>query len=358
MDEDSASGHHRSGGTGLLPGNYSRVLEELKARVRSVQARAATAVNRELIALYLEIGRRLAEQDTSWGTKIVEHLAKDLKASFPEMRGFSRTNLFYMRQVYLAWADSNESVQQLVGQIPWGHNLALVSKIDDPDARTWYLQQTVAHGWSRAALTVQIESRLHARQGKALTNFERTQVPIHSDLAQQTLKDPYVFDFLALGDDARERELEQGLIDHIQRFLLELGVGFAFIGRQVHLEVGDEDFYIDLLFYHLRLRCYVVIELKAIPFKPEHAGKMNFYLSAVDDQMRHPDDQPSIGLLLCKSKNSLMVEYALRDLSKPIGVAEWETRIVASLPEELKGSLPTVEDLEAELGRGSDNDEE
>jgi len=250
-DGNSAGEHHSNGGTVLLPGNYARVLEELKARVRSVQARAATAVNQELIALYLDIGRRLAQQDTSWGTKVVEHLARDLKAAFPEMRGFSRTNLFYMRQVHLAWADADESVQQLVGQIPWGHNLALVSKVDDPGDRTWYLQQTVAHGWSRAVLTVQIESDLHARQGKALTNFGRTLDPGDSDLAQQTLKDPYVFDFLTIGDDAKERELEQGLIDHIQRFLLELGLGFAFVGRQVHLEVGDEDFYIDLLFYLL-----------------------------------------------------------------------------------------------------------
>ncbi|MBI2894942.1 MAG: DUF1016 domain-containing protein [Deltaproteobacteria bacterium] len=340
-----------------LPANYAEVLEDLKARVRTAQLKAAVTVNRELIALYMEIGRRLAEQDTSWGTKVVERLARDLKGAFPEMAGFSRTNLFYMRQVYLAWAGAGDSVQQLVGLVPWGHHLVLVSKVDQPDMRTWYLEQAVAHGWSRAVLTVQIESGLHLRQGKALTNFDRTLPPDRSDLAQQTLKDPYVFDFLTLSEEARERELEQGLIDHIQRFLLELGVGFAFVGRQVHLEVDGDDFYIDLLFYHLRLRCFIVIELKAVPFRPEFAGKMNFYLSAVDTQMRHPEDRPSIGLLLCKSKNRLMVEYALRDVRKPIGVAEWETRLVTSLPQELKGTLPTVEEIEAEIGRVPEHEE-
>ncbi len=200
-------------------------------------------------------------------------------------------------------------------------------------------------------LTLHIDSKLHKRQGKALTNFSKTLPAPQCDLAQQTLKDPYLFDFLILGPDVRERDIELALIEHVQRFLLELGVGFAFVGRQVHLQVGEEDFYIDLLFYHLKLRCFVVIELKAVPFRPEFAGKMNFYLSAVDAQMRHPHDQPSIGLLLCKSKEQLVVEYALRDLSKPIGVAEWETRLVESLPDELMGSLPTVQQIEQELGR-------
>lgn len=339
----------------LLPTNYVVVLEELKARVRMVQAKAAAHVNQELIALYLEIGRRLAEQDTGWGSRVVERLAKDLKTAFPEMRGFSRSNLFYMRQVYQAWADADETVQQLVGQIPWGHHLVLLAKLKDTDTRTWYLRAAIAHGWSRALLSAQIESGLHARQGKAQTNFERTLAPERSDLARQTLKDPYVFDFLTLGEEARERDLEQGLIDHIQRFLLELGVGFAFVGRRVHLEVGEEDFYIDLLFYHLRLRCFVVIELKTVPFKPEFAGKMNFYLSAVDAKLRHPDDGHSIGLLLCKSKNRLTVEYALRDLNKPIGVSDWETKIVASLPDELRGDLPTVEEMEAEFSKAGTN---
>jgi len=333
----------------LLPSNYAEVLADLKARVRSAQLGAATSVNRELITLYLDIGRRLATQDRSWGNKVVERLARDLKAEFPEMAGFSRTNLFYMRQVYSAWAEADDSVQQLVGLIPWGHHLALVSKVDDPDVRAWYLAKAVEHGWSRSVLTLQIESRLYERQGKALTNFPATLPAPQCDLAQQTLKDPYVFDFLTIGNDARERDLEQGLLDHIQRFLLELGVGFAFVGRQIHLEVGEQDFYVDLLFYHLKLRCFVVIELKAVPFEPEFAGKLNFYLSAVDDLLRHPADEPTIGLLLCKARNRLVVEYALRDIDKPMGVAEWKTRLVDTLPEELRGSLPTIEEIEAEL---------
>jgi len=336
----------------LLPANYAEILAELQAQVRAAQSKAATSVNRELIAMYLRIGQRLAEleQDAGWGDSVVERLAKDMRAAFPGVSGFSRTNLFYMRQVYRAWADAGERVQQLVGQIPWGHHLLLLTKVKASPARAFYLEQTVAHGWSRAVLAVQIETKLHERQGRALTNFDRTMPSVEADLAQQTLKDPYVFDFLTLGPAAKERDLERALVDHVQQFLLELGVGFAFVGRQVHIEVGGSDFYLDLLFYHLKLRCFVVIELKAVPFEPEFAGKMNFYLSAVDAEMRHPDDKPSIGLLLCKAKDHLVVEYALRDLHKPIGVAEWETRIHASLPEELRGSLPTVEELEAELG--------
>ncbi|MEM9488933.1 MAG: PDDEXK nuclease domain-containing protein [Myxococcota bacterium] len=332
-----------------LPSNYGEVLAQLKVRVRSTQVQAATVVNRELISLYLEIGCQLAAQDRSWGKKVIERLALDLRAAFPGMKGFSRSNLFYMRQVYSAWAGADESVQQLVGLIPWGHHLALVAKVEEPTVRAWYLRQAVEHGWSRAVLTVQIESRLHERQGRALSNFAATLPKADSDLAQQTLKDPYIFDFLTLGEDARERDLEQGLLDHIQRFLLELGLGFAFVGRQVHLRVEDEDFYIDLLFYHLKLRRFVVIELKARPFEPEFAGKLNFYLSAVDEQMRHTSDRPTIGILLCKGKSRLVVEYALRGLNKPVGVADWETQLVETLPEDLEGSLPSIEDIEAEL---------
>ena len=333
----------------LLPSNYAVVLASLKAQVRSAQTKAATSVNRELLALYIEIGRQLTEQHR-WGGAIVERLARDLRAEFPNMSGFSRTNLFYMKKVHAAWADADPKVQQLVGQVPWGHHIALVSKVKAPQARLFYLSQAIEHGWSRSMLTIQIETRLHERQGRALTNFADTLAPADSDLAQQTLKDPYIFDFLTLAADARERELEEGLVDHIQRFLMELGVGFAFVGRQVHLEVSDQDFYLDLLFYHLKLRCFVVIELKAGTFKPEFAGKLNFYLSAVDDQMRQALDGPTIGLLLCKEKNHLLVEYALRDMSKPLGVAEWQTQLVEQLPEGLRGSLPTIEELEAELG--------
>lgn len=338
----------------LLPTNYTAVLADLKAKVGATQLQAAASVNRELVGLYLEIGRQLAAQDTSWGTKVVEQLARDLKAAFPEMSGFSRTNLFYMKQVYLAWKDADESVQQAVGLIPWGHHLLLVARLPDPSVRAWYLMATVEHGWSRGVLAMQIETRLCERSGKALTNFQKSLPPEKSDLAQQTLKDPYVFDFLTLGSSAREHQLEQGLIDHIQKFLLALGVGFAFVGRQVHLEVAGEDFYLDLLFYHLKLRCFVVIELKAVPFQAEFAGKLNFYLSAVDDLFRHPTDGPTIGLILCKSKKRVLVEYALRDLAKPIGVAEWQTKLVEALPEDLRGSLPSVEELESELGEASE----
>jgi predicted nuclease of restriction endonuclease-like (RecB) superfamily len=235
--------------------------------------------------------------------------------------------------------------------IPWGQNVILLQKLKDPLLRLWYAHKAIEHGWSRAVLTQHIETQLHKREGKAVTNFQRTLPPPQSDLAEQTLKDPYNFDFLTLRSNAHERDLEQGLLDHIQKFLLELGVGFAFVGRQYHLEISGQDYYLDLLFYHLHLRCYVVIDLKMKAFEPEFAGKMNFYLSAVDDQLRHTDDKASIGLLLCKERDHLTVEYALRDLKKPIGVAQWQTKLVESLPKNLKGSLPTVEEIEAELGR-------
>jgi len=334
----------------VLPANYAEILHDLKQRIRAAHAKAATAVNTELIHLYLHIGRTLSIQAATagWGDKVVERLARDLRAAFPAMKGFSRTNVFYMRQVYEAWASADASVQQLVGQIPWGHHLVLLAKLDALDQRAFYLRQAVTHGWSRAVLTVQIESRLHARQGRAISNFSRTLEP-QSDRAQSTLKDPYLFDFLTLADDARERDLEQGLIDHVQKFLLELGVGFAFVGRQMALEVSGQEFRLDLLFYHLRLRCYVVIDLKTGDFKPEYAGKMNFYLSAVDDRSRHADDKPSIGLILCKTRHRLIVEYALRDMRKPIGVSEWQAKLVKSLPRALAGSLPSVKQIEEEL---------
>jgi predicted nuclease of restriction endonuclease-like (RecB) superfamily len=242
---------------------------------------------------------------------------------------------------------TGREIPAVLGQIPWFHNVILVEKIKDPLERLWYAHQTVEHGWSRDILAHQIESGLYERQGQAVTNFKRTLPAPQSDLAHQAIKDPYTFDFLTLAGDARERELEKGLVDHIQRFLLELGVGFAFVGRQVHLEVEGDDFYIDLLFYHLRLRCYVVIELKNGPFKPEYAGKMNFYLSAVDDRLRHKDDNPSIGMILCRSRKKLIAEYALRDTHKPIGVSAY--KLTKALPKKLKGTLPAIKDLEAEL---------
>jgi len=242
-----------------------------------------------------------------------------------------------------------EIVQGALAQITWYHNLALLEKLDDANERLWYARQTVEHGWSRNVLALQIESGLHTRQGMAVTNFAQSLPPSDSDMASHVFKDPYLFDFLGTADPRREREVEQALVDHIQQFLLELGSGFAFVGRQVQLEVGDQNFALDLLFYHLKLRCYVVIELKAVPFAPGFVGQLNMYLSAVDDLLRHPDDKPTIGLLLCREKNRLVVEYALRGLNKPIGVADWETRIVEQLPDDLKGSLPTVEEIEAEF---------
>jgi predicted nuclease of restriction endonuclease-like (RecB) superfamily len=312
--------------------------------------RAVLSVNRELILLYWHIGREIlrCQRDEGWGAKVVERLAKDLRAEFPEMRGFSRANLLSMRAFAEVYPD-DAIVQKPDGQLPWGQNILLLAKVKNPEQRLWYARQNLEHGWSRAVLSAQVETGAHTRAGKALTNFKQTLPPPQSDLAQQALKDPYVFDFLTLSVDARERELEQGLVDHVQKFLLELGVGFAFVGRQVHLEVGKEDYYLDLLFYHLKLRSYVVIDLKMEPFKPEFAGKMNFYLSAVDDRMRGPQDQPTIGLLLCRDKNRITVEYALRNMAKPIGVAQWRTRLVESLPKNLKGALPSVEDLEKEL---------
>ncbi len=304
-----------------------------------------------MILLYWHIGREIlrCQHEQGWGAKVVDRLSLDLRTEFPEMSGLSRSNLLYMRAFAAAYP-SIEIVQQLAGQIPWFHNCVLLDRVKDPAAREWYARKTIEHGWSRSVLTVQIESRLRERSGKAITNFDRTLPPEQSDLAREVLKDPYTFDFLTLADNAIERDLERGLTEHIEKFLLELGVGFAFVGRQVRLDVGDDEFSIDLLFYHLRLRCYVVIDLKMKRFRPEDAGKMNFYLSTVDDLLRHPDDRPTIGLLLCKDKNRVTVEYALRDIAKPIGVAEWQTQLVDSLPQDLQGQLPSIADIERELG--------
>jgi len=358
-----------------LPSGYAGLLADLKTRIRAAQLRAVVSVNRELIQLYWDIGKTIVEAQKlkGYGKQVVERLAEDLHEAFPKMDGFSPRNVWRMRAFYLAWTEGGKQNQpsggnldakilpQLVAEltgpnlprpvaeIPWGHNVLLLEKISAPVLRLWYAHKAIEHGWSRAVLTHHIEAQLHKREGKAVTNFQRTLPPPQSDLAEQTLKDPYNFDFLTLQTDAHERDLEQGLLDHIQKFLLELGVGFAFVGRQYHMEIGGQDYYLDLLFYHLKLRCYIVIDLKMEAFKPEFAGKMNFYLSAMDDQLRHADDQPSIGLLLCKERDHLTVEYALRDLKKPIGVAQWQTKLVESLPKNLKGSLPTVAEIEAEL---------
>ena len=331
------------------PAGYAEFLAELKQRIERAQLRASLAVNRELVLLYWQIGREiLSRQDReSWGAKVIDRLAADLKRSFPDMRGFSPRNLKYMRAFAEAWAEE-EFVQAVLAQITWYHNIALIEKLQTAEDREWYARATVQHGWSRNILVHQIESALHERQGKAVTNFDRALPSPQSDLAQQITKDPYKFDFLMLGTDSQERDLERGLLEHLRQFLLELGVGFAFVGSQYRLQVGSEEFVLDLLFYHLKLRAYVVIDLKMQAFRPEFSGKMNFYLTAVNDLLRHQDDQPSIGLILCKTRDRVVAEYSLRDVSKPIGVSEYQ--LAAALPEKLKGTLPTIEELENELG--------
>ena len=283
--------------------SYQDLLARLKSQIRTAQVRAAIAVNRELVLLYWEIGKEILQRqaEEGWGSKVVDRLAKDLRSEFPDMSGLSRTNLLYMRAFAEIWSDE-AIVQQVVGQLPWGHNVRLLDLVKHREERLWYAHAAIENGWSRNVLVLQIESGLYRRQGKAITNFQATLPAPQSDLAQQIIKDPYIFDFLTLTTEARERDLERGLLEHLRQFLIELGTGFAFVGSQVPLEVGGEDFKVDLLFYHLKLRCFCVIDLKMTPFKPEYAGKMNFYLSAVHDMFRHPDDKPSIGLTLCKTR--------------------------------------------------------
>jgi predicted nuclease of restriction endonuclease-like (RecB) superfamily len=333
-----------------LPRDYADALGAIKRRIREERLRVVLTANAAMVVLYWDIGRMILERQdrAGWGAKVIDRLAADLREAFPDMKGFSPRNLKYMRAFAAAWPE-RAIVQEALAQIPWYHHIALMEKCRTPEERLWYARQSAAQGWSHNTLSLQIESRAHERQGKAITNFPDTLPPTESDLAVQAFKDPYLFDFLGTADPRREREIEQALVDHIQRFLLELGTGFAFVGRQVPLEVGDRDFQIDLLFYHLKLRCYIVVELKAVPFDPSFVGQLNLYLSAADDLLRHPDDQPTIGLLLCRAKNKLVVEYALRHLKRPIGVAGWETKLVEKLPKALKGSLPSVEEIEAEL---------
>jgi predicted nuclease of restriction endonuclease-like (RecB) superfamily len=365
----------KSPATPVLPFDFSAFLEDLKGRIRSAQVKAALTANRQLIALYWDIGRAIAlkQESEGWGTKVIDRLAMDLQREFPGTTDFSRGNVYRMRAFYLAYAPGRPIVAQAVRQsdaaivsqparqlstktppepmasLPWFHNVVLLESLKSPTTRTWYAEQAIAHGWSRNMLEHWIDSDLYARQGKAVTNFHRTLLPPQSDLAQQALKDPYVFDFLTIAPDALERALETDLIAHVTRFLLELGADFAFVGRQYHLGIEGEDYYLDLLFYHVRLHCFVVLDLKAGAFKPEYAGKMNFYLSAADDLLRATGDQPSIGLILCRKHGAVTAEYALRDIAKPIGVARWKTRITGSLPKHLQGARPTVAQLEAEL---------
>ncbi|MBF0136722.1 MAG: PDDEXK nuclease domain-containing protein [Magnetococcus sp. DMHC-1] len=330
------------------PTGYAEWLAELKTRIHTAQQRAALAVNRELVLLYWQIGRDILERQAreGWGTKVIERLAHNLRTAFPEMKGFSSRNLKYMRTFAEAWPDP-EFVQQAAAQLPWFHLCTLIDKLKTREERDWYLAKAVEHNWSRNILVMQIEVNACGRSGQAVNNFDLRLPKPQSDLARESLKDPYRFDFLGLTNEAQEREIEAALVQHVTRFLMELGAGFAFVGRQVLLEVGDEDFFIDLLFYHLKLRCYVVIELKAEKFKPEHLGQLGFYLTAVDAQVKHDLDGPTIGLLLCKSKNKVVAEYALRDSTRPMGVAEYQ--LLESLPTELQTSLPSIEQIEQEL---------
>lgn len=331
-------------------------LADLKSRIHTAQQRATLAVNRELVMLYWQIGRdilvRQAEQ--GWGAKVIDRLAEDLRAAFPDMKGFSPRNLKYMRAFSEAWPDP-EFVQQAVAQLPWGHNLILLDRLATTENRRWYAAKAIEHNWSRNILVMQIETRLLERDGKAVTNFETSLPKPQSDLARESLKDPYRFDFLDLGHEAQEREIEKSLVQHVTEFLLELGAGFAFVGRQVPLNVGGDEFFIDLLFYHLKLRCYVVIELKSGPFKPEHLGQLGFYLSAVNAQVKNPEDGATIGLLLCKSKNKVVAEYALQNNSLPLGIAEY--KLLEDLPPELQTSLPSIEQIESELADSASPDE-
>jgi predicted nuclease of restriction endonuclease-like (RecB) superfamily len=342
----------------LFPG-YDAFLRDLKQRIQAAQLRAGLAVNRELIELYWQIGQEITERQQlhGWGEKVLDRLAADLKAGFEGVAGFSRRSLYRMRAFYLAYRDRPQFVSQAATQIPWFHNVVIIESVKATEEREFYVRSAIQHGWSRNVLVHQIETKLYERQGKAITNFERTLPSPQSDLAQQVLKDPFNFDFLMLHKDARERELQEGLLSHIRQFLLELGKGFAFVGSPYPLTVGGDEFEIDLLFYHLHLRCFIVIDLKIGKFSPEDAGQMNFYLSAVDDLLRHKDDAPSIGLILCKSKNEVVAEYALRDVNKPIGVATHLTReIEAALPKDFKYSLPTVEEIETELAIKDDQE--
>lgn len=330
--------------------SYQDMLEEIKTRITSSQTRAALAVNQELVLLYYEIGKQILEKQKQegWGTLVIDKLAQDLKNAFPHLKGFSPRNLRYTRTLANDYPESLFR-QSVTAQIPWGHLMKILDASKDLQERHFYMQQTKEHGWSQRVLDHHISTKLYQRQGKSLTNFAKALEKNHGHSAQQVLKDPYIFDFLQVGTEAEEREIEQGLMKAVEKFLIELGTGFAFVARQYHFIVGKKDRYIDLLFYHLKLRCFVVIELKAREFDPADTGQLNHYLSYVDDKLKHPQDNPSIGILLCKGKDKMDVEYALRDLNKPIGVSSYELSMLESLPEHLQSELPTVEQFEAKL---------
>ncbi len=345
--------------SGIIDNNeYKNWIGEIKELIQSKQIKAAIAVNKELINLYWQLGKSIAEKvNTSlWGTSVVEQLSHDLKKEFPRQKGFSRSNLFSMKKLYEFYSASDrdaEKIQQLVGQIPWGHNVIIITKTNEVEEAFFYIEKTIENNWSRAVLLHQIEMGFYRRKGKAITNFPHTLPKPYSELANETLKDPYKFDFLTLQEKAVEKDIENQLVKHITSFLLELGKGFSFVGQQVPIKIDNKDFYIDLLFYHIKLKCYVVIELKAIEFKAEFAGKMNLYLSAVDDSLKTENENPTIGILLCKSKSKIMAEYALRGMSQPIGIAEYEINKVLS--EDIMSELPTIEEIEKATGKAMES---
>lgn len=333
-----------------LPSDYSELILKLKKKILEERIKVTLSANASMILLYWYIGNEILQRqkNETWGTKVIDRLSFDLKSSFPEMSGLSPRNLKYMRKFAAAYRD-NAIVQRVVAQLPWRTNITLLDKLNELDLRIWYAKKTIECGFNKTMLEFQIDSQLHKRQGAEINNFANINPPLDSDITSQIFKDPYVFDFLGFTEPKKEAELEQKLIDHIQKFLIELGQGFAFVGRQVHLKLGDTEFYIDLLFYHLQLRCYIVIELKAGDFQPEFISKLNLYQNIVNDKLRHPDDKPSIGLLLVKSKNKTLVEYSLNGFCNPISIANWNNEIKNSLPENLKSSLPSIEEIEKEL---------
>jgi predicted nuclease of restriction endonuclease-like (RecB) superfamily len=333
---------------------YRALLDDIKSRIRKAQTKAIFAANAEMISMYSDIGMMIQQrqQKEGWSAGVIPKLAKDLKNDLPEIKGFSERNLGYMLRFSKEYSILQQPVakldyKQLLLSIPWGHNIILIEKIKDLETRFWYMQQTLENDWGRDTLVSMIKSKVYERSGKAVTNFDIHLANSQSELAKQTLKDPYIFDFMTLSEPFAERELEVELVKHIEKFLLELGSGFAFVGRQYHIEVDEQDFYIDLLFYHIKMRCFVVIDLKKGDFKPEYAGKMSFYCSAIDDLLKHPTDQPTIGLILCENKKKVIAEYTLRDTNKPIGISEYD--LTRALPDNLKPSLPSIEDIENEL---------
>ena len=333
-----------------LGDTYIRFIQEIKQEILKQRISMVVNANTAMICLYWRIGKAVLDkqEQEGWGAKVIDRMSRDLRSAFPDMSGFSPRNIKYMRKFAESWPDF-EIVQRTVARIPWRSNISLLDKLNDPASRLWYAGKLLENGWSKDVLELQIQNNLISRSGNAVNNFTSVLPPADSDMVKQTFKDPYLFDFLGTDMPRREVEIERKLAEHIQSFLPELGQGFAFVGRQVHIEVDDQDFYIDLLFYHLKLRCYVVIELKACDFEPGFIGQLNFYQNAVNDLLRHPDDRPTIGLLLVKGKNKTVVEYSLAGYHNPIGVADWKNQMTEQLPEEIKSSLPSVEEIEREL---------